>query len=149
MILADALVYAQQFNPKAVVDLATLTGACVTALGEWIAAGLFSTDEWLRDQLVESGEITHERLWPLPLWDDYKVKIASIVADMTNSGGRGSGVGSSAIFLKAFTDYPWAHLDIAGMALITKLQETPYTPFGATGYGVRLLVEFLRNWKAG
>ena len=149
MILADALVYAQQFNPKAVVDLATLTGACVTALGEWIAAGVFSTDDWLRNQLVESGELTHERLWPMPLWDDYKVKIASIVADMTNSGGRGSGVGSSAIFLKEFTDYPWAHLDIAGMALITKLQETPYTPFGATGYGVRLLVDFLRNWKAG
>ncbi len=147
MILADALVYAQQFKPKAVVDLATLTGSCVIALGEWIAAGVFSTDDWLRDQLVQSGETTHERLWPLPLWDDYKVKIASIVADMANSGGRYGGVGSSARFLKEFTDYPWAHLDIAGMALITKIQETPYTPFGATGFGVRLLVDFLRNWK--
>jgi leucyl aminopeptidase len=146
LILADALVYAGQFKPKAVVDLATLTGACVIALGEWVSAGLFSTDDALRDKLVASGTRMHERLWPMPLWDDYYKKIVSIVADMANTGGRYGGVGSSAIFLKEFTDYPWAHLDIAGMALITKKLETPYTPWGATGYGVRLLVDFLRNW---
>jgi len=146
LILSDALVYAQQFKPKAVVDLATLTGACVIALGEWVSAGLFTTDDILRDKLLTSGTRMHERLWPLPLWDDYYKKIISIVADMANTGGRYGGVGSSAIFLKEFTDYPWAHLDIAGMALIPKKLETPYTPWGATGYGVRLLVDFLRNW---
>ena len=83
----------------------------------------------------------------MPLWDDYKDKIKSLVADMLNSGGRFGGVGSSAVFLKEFTNYPWAHLDIAGMALITKkAQETPYVPMGATGFGVRLLVDFLRKW---
>jgi leucyl aminopeptidase len=147
MILADALVYAQQYKPKAVVDLATLTGACVIALGEMVAAGIFCTDDWLQDKLVASGTATYERLWPLPLWDDYKAKIRSLVADMLNSGGRYGGVGGSAIFLKEFTDYPWAHLDMAGMALITKkILETPYVSLGATGYGVRLLVDFLRRW---
>jgi leucyl aminopeptidase len=146
LILADALVYAQQFKPQAVVDLATLTGACVIALGEWVSAGLFTTDDSLRDKLLASGTRMHERLWPMPLWDDYYKKIVSIVADMANSGGRYGGVGASAIFLKEFTDYPWAHVDMAGMALIPKKIETPYTPWGATGYGVRLLVDFLRNW---
>jgi leucyl aminopeptidase len=146
LILADALVYAGQFKPKAVVDMATLTGACVIALGEWISAGLFSSDDSLKDKLVTSGIRMHERVWPMPLWDDYKRKIKSQVADMANSGGRYGGVGSSAIFLKEFTSYPWAHIDMAGMVLITKIQETPYTPWGATGYGVRLMVDFLRHW---
>jgi leucyl aminopeptidase len=147
MVLADALVYAQQFKPKAVVDLATLTGACVIALGEHVAAGLFCTDDWLRDKLVASGQAEHERVWPMPLWDDYKRKIASLHADMANTGGRAGGVGSSAIFLKAFTDYPWAHIDMAGMALMTKeLQTTPIARLGATGFGVRFLVDFLRKW---
>jgi len=147
MVLADALVYARQYQPQAVIDLATLTGACVTALGEVVAAGLFCTDDWLRDRLVSGGTAAHERVWPMPLWDDYKAKIKSLVADMTNTGGRGSGVGSSAIFLKEFIDYPWAHIDMAGMALYSKLQETPYIQMGASGYGVRLLVEVLRNWS--
>lgn len=145
LILADALVYASRYNPQAVIDLATLTGACVVALGENIAAGLFCTDDALGDRLVHSGTNTHERLWPLPLWDDYKKAIKSDVADMKNSGGRGGGVGSSAIFLKEFTDYPWAHLDIAPMALAAK--DNAYTPAGSTGYGVRLLVDLLRNWR--
>lgn len=147
LILADALVYASRFHPKAVVDLATLTGACVIALGQWVSAGVFSTDDALREKLLDSAERTHERLWPMPLWEDYKRKIKSLVADMANSGGRYGGVGASAIFLKEFTDYPWAHIDMAGMVLIEKVQETPYTPFGATGYGVRLLVDFLRRWE--
>jgi leucyl aminopeptidase len=147
MILADALVYAQQYHPKAVVDLATLTGACVIALGEMVAAGLFCSDGWLQEKLLASSTATNERLWPMPLWDDYKEKIKSLVADMQNSGGRYGGVGASAIFLKEFTDYPWAHLDIAGMALITKkILETPYIPMGGTGFGVRLLVDLLRKW---
>lgn len=147
MVLGDALVYAQQYNPKAVIDLATLTGACVIALGEAVAAGLFCTDDWLRDRLLDSGTTTHERLWPLPLWDDYKTRIRSMVADMKNTGGRAGGVGTSAVFLKEFIDYPWAHIDMAGMALYGKVHETPYIPAGGSGYGVRLLVDLIRNWQ--
>ena len=145
MVLADGLVYATNYNPKAVIDLATLTGSCVVALGSGMAAGLFSTDDSLRDKLVAAGTAVHERVWPLPLWEDYKDAIKSDVADIKNSGGRMGGVATSAIFLKQFTDYNWAHLDIAGMALSDK--SSAYTPRGGTGYGVRLLVEFLRHWK--
>jgi leucyl aminopeptidase len=144
MVLADALVYAGRYQPRAVVDLATLTGACVIALGQAVAAGLFSTDDRLRDALVAAAQETHERVWPMPLYDDYRETIKSEVADMKNSGGRFGGVGTSAVFLKEFTDYPWAHLDIAGMALHDKPR--PYTPVGGSGFGVRLLVEFLRRW---
>jgi leucyl aminopeptidase len=146
MVLADALVYASNYQPKAVVDLATLTGSCVIALGDDVAAGIFSTDDSLRDKLVAAGQTTHERVWPLPLWDDYREKIKSEVADMKNSGGRSGGVGTSAVFLKEFTNYPWAHLDIAPMALTDKSKH--YIPAGGTGYGVRLLVEFLQKWQA-
>jgi leucyl aminopeptidase len=144
LILADALVYAERYEPTAVIDLATLTGSCVVALGMGMAAGLFSSDDTLRDQLLAASKTTHERLWPLPLWDDYKKAIKSDVADMKNSGGRMGGVATSAIFLKEFTDYPWAHLDIAGMALTEKGKG--YVPVGGVGFGVRLLTELLRNW---
>jgi leucyl aminopeptidase len=144
MVLADGLVYAADYRPKAVVDLATLTGACVIALGSGVAAGLFTTDDSLRDRLLAAGTTTHERVWPLPLWDDYREAIKSDVADMKNSGGRMGGVATSAVFLKEFTDYPWAHLDIAGVALAEKEQD--YTPAGGTGFGVRLLIDFLRSW---
>jgi leucyl aminopeptidase len=144
MVLADALVYATQYQPKAVIDLATLTGACVIALGQGVAAGVFCNDEQLQNKLVTAGKASQERLWPMPLWDDYKQSIKSAVADMKNSGGRFGGVGTSAIFLKEFTDYPWAHIDMAGMALQAK--ENGYVPEGGAGFGVRLLVELLRNW---
>ncbi|MFC2053204.1 leucyl aminopeptidase [Chloroflexota bacterium] len=144
MILADGLVFAGGYGPQVVIDLATLTGSCVIALGKGIAAGLFSNENILRDRLVSSSKATHEKIWPMPLWDDYKKKIKSEVADMKNGGGRYGGVGASAIFLKEFTNYPWAHLDIAGMALTDK--ESDYIPSGGTGFGVRLLVDFLRNY---
>jgi leucyl aminopeptidase len=144
MVLADGLVYASQYQPDAVIDLATLTGACVIALGQGVAAGCFSNQEKLEKMLIKSGQNTNERLWSMPLWDDYRKAIDSDVADMQNSGGRFGGVGTSAIFLKEFTDYPWAHLDIAGMALTEKASD--YIPVGATGFGVRLLIDFLRNW---
>lgn len=144
MVLADALVYAERYAPKVVVDLATLTGACVVALGQDVAAGLFSTDDSFRDQLMAAGTAVHERVWPLPLYEDYRQTIDSPVADLLNSGGRFGGVGTAAVFLQEFTNYPWVHLDIAGMALTEK--ESGYIPRGGTGYGVRLLVEFLRNW---
>lgn len=145
MALADGLTYAGRYQPTAVIDLATLTGSCVTALGLGMAAGLFSNDDGLRDKLVAAGTAVHERVWPLPLWDDYREKIKSDVADMKNSGGRMGGVATSAIFLKEFTDYPWAHLDIAGVAFGEKAQG--YTPAGGVGFGVRLLVQFLQNWE--
>ena len=144
MILADALVYAQRYEPRVVIDLATLTGSCVVALGQGVSAGLFSTDDDLRDKLVAAGMTTHERVWPLPLFADYRKTIDSDVADMKNGGGRFGGVGTSAVFLKEFTDYTWAHLDIAGMAMNEKPKG--YVPRGATGFGVRLLTEFLRSW---
>ena len=143
MVLADALVYAAQYQPAAVIDLATLTGACVVALGEGVAAGLFCNDNGLRDRLLAASDATYERLWPLPLYDDYRRKIDSPVADIKNSGGRSGGVGTSAVFLQEFTSYPWAHLDIAGVALSEKAGD--YAPAGGTGFGVRLLVEYLRH----
>ncbi|HSO26972.1 MAG TPA: leucyl aminopeptidase [Anaerolineales bacterium] len=150
MILADALVYAQQYKPQAVVDLATLTGACVIALGKDMAGGLFCNHDQLRDRLLASAGATAERLWPMPLWDDYLKPLKSKVADMRNAGGRYDGVGTSAIFLKQFTDYPWAHLDIAGMASLELenwyLNKDIYRQLGGTGFGVRLLVDFLRRW---
>ena len=125
------------------IDLATLTGACVVALGAGVSAGVFCNDEALRDELLAASDSTHERLWPLPLFDDYRRMINSEVADMKNSGGRFGGVGTSAVFLQEFTNYPWAHIDIAGMALAEKAGE--YSPVGGTGFGVRLLVAYLQH----
>jgi leucyl aminopeptidase len=145
LLLADALVYANRYKPAAVIDIATLTGACVIALGEGIAAGLFSTDDRLRDTLLAAAETTGERLWSLPLYPEYEKAIESQTADIKNTGGRMGGVGTSAIFLKHFVDYPaWAHIDMAGMPLTTG--DNPYSPKGATGYGVRLLVELAQRW---
>ena len=146
MVLADALVYAQRYNPSAVIDLATLTGAVVVALGSSVAAGIFCNDDGLSDELIAAGTAVYERLWRLPLYQDYRETINTPVADMKNSGGRVGGVGTSAVFLQEFTDYNWAHLDIAGMAMSEK--EGAYVPAGATGYGVRLLTQFLLNRAA-
>jgi leucyl aminopeptidase len=150
LVLADALVYAGRYQPKAVVDLATLTGACVVALGRGVAAGAFSTDSGLLVRLQAAAGATGERIWPMPLYDEYKDSIESLTADLANTGGRMGGVGTSAIFLKEFAEgYPWTHLDIAGMVF----EERPATPKrpphlakGGTGFGVRLLVQFLRDW---
>ncbi len=147
MVLADALVHAETFHPDAVIDLATLTGACVTALGSGVAAGIFCNNDALRERLLAASEATYERIWPLPLYEDYRRTINSEVADMKNSGGRSGGVGTSAVFLREFTNYPWAHLDIAGMALSEKGKE--YTPAGGTGFGVRLLVAYLLGMADG
>jgi leucyl aminopeptidase len=153
LILADALAYAGRFEPRAVIDLATLTGACVVALGQGVAAGLFSNQDSLVARLLAAAESSGERLWRLPLYDDYLDKLESLTADLANTGGRDGGVGASAMFLQQFAEgYPWAHLDIAGMAF----EERPNTPKrpphlqkGGTGFGVRLLVQFLRDWADG
>ncbi|HZY45501.1 MAG TPA: leucyl aminopeptidase [Anaerolineae bacterium] len=154
MTLADALDYAADFKPQAVIDLATLTGACVTALGENVAAGYFSNDDALALKVDAASKVSGEKLWRLPLYDEYRDKIKTDYADLKNSGGRYSGVGSSAVFLEEFTQYPWAHWDIAGMAL-DNTGPTSYYPRihlphiqrGGTGFGVRALVAFARNWK--
>jgi leucyl aminopeptidase len=145
LLLADALVFAAKYKPAAVVDIATLTGACFTALGG-IAAGLFSTDEKLRDALLAAGDSTTERVWPMPLYPEYKKPLESLTADIKNSTEKPGGVGTSATFLRHFVSYPaWAHLDMAGMGFDGK--DNPYIPGkGATGYGVRLLTEFVRRW---
>ncbi len=145
LVLADALVYAGRYQPKAVIDLATLTGSSQIALGKGIAASLFSTDDNLRDQLLAASESSNEKVWPMPLWEEYLSRIRSPIADVANTGGRFGGVGTSALFLQQFTDYTWAHLDIAGMAL--RFRDNLRSLPEATGYGVSLLVEFLRNWS--
>lgn len=147
LILADALAYAERYRPQAVVDLATLTGAIGIALGRQ-AAGLFANDERLAERLLTAAGRSGERLWRMPLFDEYKEALKSEVAQVKNSAGRYGGVGASAKFLEHFTgDYPWAHLDIAAMTLTD--EASPLGPKGATGFGVRLLAEFLRGWDGG
>jgi leucyl aminopeptidase len=127
-----------------VVDIATLTGSCVIALGT-AAAGLFSTDDRLREQLIAASNATAEKLWPLPMFPEYEKSMESLTADIKNSGGREGGACKAALFLKRFIDYPaWAHIDMAGMA-VTESADNPYAPKGATGYGARLLTEFVRR----
>ena len=140
LILADALSYARRYEPAAVVDCATLTGACVVALGSH-ASGLMGNDEGLISEVQAAGETTGERAWPLPLFDEYTEQIKGDTADIKNSGGRGGGALTAGAFLKEFADFPWAHLDIAGTAYGKK--GNAYTTKGATGVPMRLLVEFL------
>jgi leucyl aminopeptidase len=140
LILADALSYARRYEPSAVVDCATLTGACVVALGDH-ASGLMGNDEDLIAELQAAGESTGERAWPLPLLEEYTEQIRGDTADIKNSGGRKGGALTAGAFLKEFADYPWAHLDVAGTAYGKK--GNAYTTKGATGVPARLLVEFL------
>jgi len=143
MILGDALHYASELKPDHILDYATLTGACVVALGSE-ASGLFSNDDELARKLIECGERVGERLWRLPEWDEYKDLIRSEWADMKNSGGRWGGAISAAVFLKEFVNCPsWAHLDIAGTAYAE--HETARETRGATGAGVRVTVSFLES----
>ncbi|MDJ0810838.1 MAG: leucyl aminopeptidase [Desulfobacterales bacterium] len=145
LILADALSYAvKRYKPKHIIDLATLTGACVVALGDRIA-GLFSADAPLRDQILQSSEETHERCWSMPLPEDYKDLLKSDLADMRNIGpGRWGGAIVAALFLSRFVgDTPWAHIDIAGPAYTKKAQA--YTEAGGTGFGVRLLCDLMER----
>jgi leucyl aminopeptidase len=144
LVLADALAYATRYKPAAVVDLATLTGACVTALGHH-AAGLFANDDDLASDLLDAGEETGERLWRLPLWPEYREQINSDIADVKNSGGRPGGASTAAALLAEFADYPWAHLDIAGTAWNASAK--PYVPKGGVGFGVRLLTQLALDWS--
>jgi leucyl aminopeptidase len=142
LILADALSYAKRYEPAAVVDCATLTGACHVALGDH-ASGLMGNDEDLIDEVKAAGQASGERAWPLPLFAEYTEQIKGDTADIKNAGGRYGGALTAGAFLKEFVDYPWAHLDIAGTAYNGKSRNA-YTPKGASGTPARLLVELLR-----
>ena len=146
LVLADCLHYAKRYKPNCVVDLATLTGACVVALGAE-AIGLMTKDERLAARINQAGKATHERVWRLPLWDEYGPAMKSDIADLRNVTNTGeAGTITAAKFLEEFAEgLPWAHLDIAGTAWTEK--ERPYVPKGAVGIGVRLLIELMERWK--
>jgi leucyl aminopeptidase len=142
LVLCDALTYASRFEPDVVVDVATLTGACVVALGAQ-AAGLFSNNDRLAESLLDAGEFSHDRAWRMPLWDEYAESLKSNFADVANVGGREAGAITAACFLSRFArEYRWAHLDIAGVAWRGGKAK------GATGRPVRLLSQFLLD-RAG
>ncbi|MEW6298674.1 MAG: aminopeptidase, partial [Thermodesulfobacteriota bacterium] len=141
LILADALLTAVEDKPDVIIDLATLTGACVVALGPQIA-GLFSNNQELADTLLRCGKESGEPLWQLPLVKEYKEDIKSAVADIKNTGSGNAGAIAGALFLEEFAGgVPWAHLDIAGPAFADK--DGPYIPKGGTGFGVRTLVRYV------
>ena len=145
LILADALCFAQRWKPDAIIDLATLTGACMVALGTDYA-GLFSSDEKLSKALMSASESAGERLWRLPLAPEYRELIKSKTADIKNTGGRFGGAITAALFLQEFVEkkFPWAHLDIAGPAF-NEGSPKPLTPFGASGFGVRTILRYLTD----
>ena len=137
LILCDALTYTERFDPAVVIDIATLTGACIVALGDQ-ASGLMANDDKLADDILEAGTECGDRAWRLPLWDEYQKQLDSNFADMANIGGRGAGTITAACFLSRFTKaFKWAHLDIAGTAWLSGKDK------GATGRPVPLLMEFL------
>lgn len=147
LVLADCLTYARKFSPDVVIDAATLTGACVIALGH-TASGIFSSDEALVSEILAAGKRAGEPGWPLPLWDEYKELIKSDVADVKNSGGRPAGAVTAALFLKEFADgYPWAHMDIAGTAYSESDLVT--IPKGPTGVPTGTFIEFVRGRGGG
>jgi leucyl aminopeptidase len=142
LILCDALTYAARFEPDTVVDIATLTGACVIALGS-VASGLFSNQDELARELFDAGEYSNDKVWQMPLWDEYQTQLDSNFADMQNIGGRAAGSVTAACFLSRFTkDYRWAHLDIAGTAWKSGKEK------GSTGRPVPLLTQYLINRAA-
>ena len=141
LVLCDALTYAERFNPQAVIDIATLTGACVVALGSH-ASGLYANQDQLAEQLLAAGTESHDRAWRMPLWDDYQKQLKSNFADLANIGGPGGGSITAACFLSEFAqNYHWAHLDIAGSAWDS-------APKGSTGRPVALLTRYLMD-RAG
>ena len=145
LILADALAYSQRFKPNVIIDLATLTGACIIALGENVT-GMMGNDDELKARVMRAGDRTGEKVWELPLWEEYEEQLKSEIADIKNVGGRPAGTITGGVFLKKFVgEYPWVHLDIAGPVWADK--DKPYIPKGATGVGVRLVVQLLRDWK--
>lgn len=141
LILADGLNYATRYQPAAIIDVATLTGACVVALGQF-AIGMFGNNDALKSRIQQAGLKAGERVWEMPLWDEYFEQLKSDVADMRNIGGRGGGMITAALFLSKFVnDYPWVHLDIASTDWSER--ERAYISKGPTGIGTRLLIQYL------
>lgn len=144
LTLADALCYAQQLNPDVIIDIATLTGACMVALGN-VASGILGNNDELIQKLIKCGKDGGERLWQMPMYPEYFESLKSDIADMKNSGARGGGTTAAALFLKNFVqdNTPWAHIDIAGTAMLDKpILENPK---GATGVGIRTLLNYIMN----
>lgn len=143
LILADGLAYAARLNPQCIVDIATLTGACIVALGQF-AIGMLGNDDALKTGLKKAGEQAGERVWEMPLWEEYFEQLKSDVADMRNIGGRGGGMITAGMFLSKFVgDCPWVHLDIASTDW--SASERPYIGKGPTAIGTRLLLQWLIN----
>ncbi len=143
LVLADGLAYAARFNPQYLIDIATLTGACIVALGQF-AIGMLGNDDALKADLKKAGEQAGERVWEMPLWEEYFEQLKSDVADMRNIGGRGGGMITAGMFLSKFVgDCPWVHLDIASTDWSSS--ERPYISKGPTAIGTRLLVQWLIN----
>jgi leucyl aminopeptidase len=143
MILADALSYAKKYKPELVIDLATLTGAAVAAIGTSGVVSMGTADEKTKNALKQSGDAVYERLAEMPFWDDYDDMIKSDIADMKNLGGPYAGAITAGKFLARYIDYPWMHFDIAGPAFLTAKEA--YRVKGGTGVGVRLLFNFLKG----
>jgi leucyl aminopeptidase len=145
LLLCDALAYARRYKSAAVIDLATLTGSCVVALGEG-CSGLLGNHEGLIERVRQAAGKTGDRVWQLPLWEEYFDLIKSDIADIKNTGGRWGGAITASAFLARFAEgFPWAHLDIAGPAW--RDTDLPYTPKGASGVGVRLITELIAAWR--
>jgi leucyl aminopeptidase len=145
VILADGLFYAQRYAPDAIIELSTLTGAIIIALGSF-ATGVMATDQGLADGLLAAGQTTQDRGWQLPLWQEYHEMVKSEVGDLKNLAGRAAGSITAGAFLSAFVgDHKFAHLDIAGTAWLDA-PTTAYQSKGGTGAGVRLVVEYLRTY---
>jgi leucyl aminopeptidase len=142
MLLCDALSLALKYKPAEIIDIATLTGACVVALGD-LCAGIFASDDALHDRLIKAGKSIGEFYWRLPLFGEYDDSLKSDLADLKHQSGRAAGAIKAALFLKRFmsSDVPWAHLDIAGTA--RRGEKSPSCPEGATGFGVRTLLKYL------
>jgi leucyl aminopeptidase len=139
LVLCDTLTYAERYRPKAVIDVATLTGACVVALGAH-ASGLFANDDALAASLLSAGEFIWDRAWQMPVWDDYQQNLKSNFADMANVGGRDAGAVVAACFLSRFAkQFAWAHLDVAGSAYASGAAK------GSTGRPVPMLFQYLLN----
>ena len=145
LVLADAIGYAKRFNPGAIIDIATLTGACSIALGSE-AMAMMGNDRGLMDKIKKSAGNTYERVWEMPLFDEYREYIKSDIAEIKNTGGKNGSLVTAAYFLYEFAEKtPWVHLDIAGTAWAEK--DKPYIPKGASGIGVRLVMDLLKNFK--
>ncbi len=146
LILADALSYAQKYDPELVIDLATLTGSAAVALGTEASVMMGTANDSVFKKLEQSGEDVYERVVKFPFWDEYKEMIKSNIADIKNIGGKEAGAITAGKFLEYFTEYPWIHIDIAGPAMLSKMSS--YRTAGGSGYGIRLLYDFFNKYKS-